>query len=125
MKVQHSPTPLTLTKPNMANCKNTSSSCKELVRRHSRREEWAQIMHQMPETKGRPLLGLIIPELKNRAKDSFHTKNLQSRHLELQASEAQRSARQPCTWLAYSSTARICIRPHYSFQAPRFFASIC
>ena len=57
----------------------------------------------MLETRGRPLLGLIIPELKNRAKDSFHTKNLQSKHLELQGAEAQHSARQPGTWLAYSS----------------------
>lgn len=70
---------------------------------HSWREKGAKTMHQMPETKHHPLPGFIIPELKNRTKASFHTKNLQSRHLELQGAEAQHSARQPCTWLAYSS----------------------
>lgn len=83
----------------------------------------------MPETMGRPLLGLIIPELKNRAEDSLRKNNLQSRHLERQAAEAQPSATQPCTWRADSSESPPLTAapsgPNAPCRAPCFLASTC
>lgn len=83
----------------------------------------------MPETMGRPLLGLIIPELKNRDEDSLCKNNLQSRHLERQAAEAQPSTAQPCTWPADSSESPpLTVSPSASnipCRAPCFLASIC
>lgn len=75
LKTQYSPQVPTLTRFKMANGMNTPFPCRELVWLVQLGEEWAQIRHQMPETKGRhSSKRLIIPGLKNRVKDSFHTK---------------------------------------------------
>lgn len=111
---------------------NTPSPCKESAWLAQLGEVWAQshIKCQRPRA-AHSSKGLIIPELKNRAKDSFHTKNLQSRCLELRAAEAENSARPLCTRMAYlflrkPSTDCILIRPQYSLQGSLgFFASTC
>lgn len=94
---------------------------------HSSGKEWAQIIHQMPETKGSPLLnGTYYPRIEEQSQRLCKESAIKSP--ELRAAGAQSSAQDGMS-LREPSADPLSIRPQYSLQGSQVsllsFAIIC